>query len=76
VVGRFVRVATQSCFAIGPATTSCDGVCRHAAHPVLIATFLWQTGIAVLRIVHNRILSAQTITTGFRVSYRLPANEL
>jgi hypothetical protein len=31
---RCVRVATQSCFAIGPATTSCGGVRRPAAHPV------------------------------------------
>jgi hypothetical protein len=33
MAGLFVRVATQSCFASGPATTSCGGVRRRAAHP-------------------------------------------
>jgi hypothetical protein len=28
MAGPFVRVAAQSCFAIGPATTSCGGVRR------------------------------------------------
>jgi hypothetical protein len=33
LVEPFVRCATLSCCADGPATTSCSGVRQHAAHP-------------------------------------------
>jgi hypothetical protein len=43
--GPLVRVAAQSCFAIGPATTLCSGVRQRAAHPALA----WQRRRLALR---------------------------